>query len=132
MLTDDLRLSPLFAGMTDTELERVAGLMEEKRVVRGAVLAREGEFAYHLVVVAEGTAEVIIDGETVRTLQAGDTFGEIGVVERGRRTADVMATSPMRLLTMRIWTFNTLADEMPEFGARAKELARGRREPTEG
>ena len=132
MLTDDLRLSPLFAGLTDGELERVAGLMEEKRVVRGAVLAREGEFAYHLVVVAEGTAEVIIDGETVRTLQAGDTFGEIGVVERGRRTADVMATSPMRLLTMRIWSFNKLADEIPEFGARARDLARGRREPTEG
>ena len=132
MLTDDLRLSPLFAGLTDSELERVAGMVEEKRVVRGAVLAREGEFAYHLVIVAEGTAEVLIDGETVRTLQAGDTFGEIGVVERGRRTADVMATSPMRLLTMRIWSFNKLADEIPEFGARARDLARGRREPTEG
>jgi len=132
MLTDDLRLSPLFAGLTDSELERVAAMVEEKRVVRGAVLAREGEFAYHLVIVAEGTAEVLIDGETVRTLQAGDTFGEIGVVERGRRTADVMATSPMRLLTMRIWSFNKLADEIPEFGARARDLARGRREPTEG
>ena len=132
MRTDDLRLSPLFAGLTDSELERVAGMMEEKRVVRGAVLAREGEFAYHLVVVAEGTAEVVIDGATVRTLQAGDTFGEIGVVERGRRTADVMATSPMRLLTMRIWNFNKLADEIPEFGARARDLAQGRREPTEG
>ena len=132
MLTDDLRLSPLFADLTDSQLERVASVMEEKRVVRGAVLAREGEFAYHLVIVAEGTAEVLIDGETVRTLQAGDTFGEIGVVERGRRTADVMATSPMRLLTMRIWSFNKLADEIPEFGARARDLARGRREPTEG
>ena len=127
MLVDDLRLSPLFAGLTDSELERVAGLMEEKHVVRGAVLAREGEFAYHLVVVAEGTAEAVIDGETVRTLGPGDTFGEIGVVERGRRTADVMATSPMRLLTMRIWSFNTLADEIPEFGERARDLARQRR-----
>jgi thioredoxin reductase (NADPH) len=132
MLTDDLRLSPLFAGLTDSELERVAGELEEKHVVRGAVLARAGEFAYDLVVVAEGTAEVLVGGERVRTLGAGDTFGEIGVVERDRRTADVMATSPMRLLTMRIWSFNTLADEIPEFGARARELARERREPTEG
>jgi CRP-like cAMP-binding protein len=132
MLTDDLRLSPLFADLTDSQLERVASEMEEKRVVRGAVLAREGEFAYHLVVVAEGTAEVLIGGETVRTLGPGDMFGEVGVVERGRRTADVMATSPMRLLTMRIWSFNKLADEIPEFGARASELAQGRHEPTEG
>lgn len=132
MFTDDLRRSPLFAGMTDAELARVADMMEEKRVVRGAVLAREGESAYHLVVVAEGTAEVRIDGEVVRTLQPGDTFGEVGVVERGRRTADVFATSPMRLLTMRIWHFNTLADEIPEFGVRARDLARARHEPTEG
>jgi CRP-like cAMP-binding protein len=132
MLTDDLRQSPLFAGLTDSELERVAGEVEEKHVVRGAVLAREGEFAYHLVVVADGTAEVLIDGETVRTLGPGDTYGEVGVVERGRRTADVMATSPMRLLTMRIWSFNKLADEIPEFGLRARELARGRHEPPEG
>jgi thioredoxin reductase (NADPH) len=131
MLTDDLRLSPLFAGLTDSELERVAGELEEKHVVRGAVLARAGEFAYDLVVVAEGTAEVLIDGEPVRTLGAGDTFGEIGVVERDRRTADVMATSPMRLLTMRIWSYNKLADEIPEFGTRARDLARERREPTE-
>lgn len=131
MLTDDLRLSPLFADLTDAQLARVAEVMEEKRVVRGAVLAREGEFAYDLAVVAEGTAEVIIGGEMVRTLQAGDTFGEVGVVERGRRTADVMATSPMRLLTMRIWSFNKLSDEIPEFGVRARELARGRHEPTE-
>jgi cAMP-dependent protein kinase regulator/CRP/FNR family cyclic AMP-dependent transcriptional regulator/cGMP-dependent protein kinase 2 len=132
MLNDDLRGAPLFAGLTDSELARVADLMEEKRVVKGAVLAREGEFAYHLVVVAEGTAEVTIGGDVVRTLQAGDTFGEIGVLERGRRTADVMATSPMRLLTMRIWSFNTLADEIPEFGVRARDLARARHEPTEG
>ena len=132
MLTDDLRVSPLFADLSDGELARVADVVEEKRVVRGAVLAREGEFAYHLVVVAEGTAEVTIGGEVVRTLEPGDTFGEIGVVERGRRTADVMATSPMRLLTMRIWHFNRLAEEIPEFGVRARDLARARLGPAEG
>jgi CRP-like cAMP-binding protein len=132
MFTDDLRSSPLFATMTDSELERVAGLMEEKHVVAGAVLARQGEFAYDLCVVAEGTAVVEIGGEVVRRLQPGDTFGEIGVVERDRRTADVIAETRMRLLTMRIWHFNTLADEFPEFAAHAQQLARARREPTEG
>jgi CRP-like cAMP-binding protein len=131
MLTDDLRLSPLFTGLTDTELARVAEVIEEKRVVQGAVLARQGEFAYDLVVVAEGTAEVLIGGEVVRTLQAGDTFGEIGVIDRERRTADVMATSRMRLLTMRVWHFNALAEEFPEFGARVRDLALARREPPE-
>jgi cAMP-dependent protein kinase regulator/CRP/FNR family cyclic AMP-dependent transcriptional regulator/cGMP-dependent protein kinase 2 len=131
MLTDDLRSSPLFAAMTDDQLARVVALMEEKHVRAGAVLAREGEFAYHLFVVADGSADVTIDGEVVSTLGPGDTFGEIGVLERGRRTATVVATSPMRLLTMRIWHFNRLADELPEVAARAQELAQARLEHTE-
>jgi cAMP-dependent protein kinase regulator/CRP/FNR family cyclic AMP-dependent transcriptional regulator/cGMP-dependent protein kinase 2 len=131
MLTDDLRSSPLFAAMTDDQLARVVALMEEKHVRVGAILAREGEFAYHLVVVAEGSADVTIDGELVSRLGPGDTFGEIGVLERGRRTATVVATSPMRLLTMRIWHFNRLADELPQVAALAKELAQSRLEGTQ-
>jgi CRP-like cAMP-binding protein len=100
MLTDDLRESPLFATLSDDQLERVIGLMEEKHVAAGAVLAREGDFAYHLFVVAEGSAAVTVDDQPVTTLGHGDTFGEIGVMERGRRTATVVATTPLRLLTM--------------------------------
>jgi CRP/FNR family cyclic AMP-dependent transcriptional regulator len=131
MLTDELRSSPLFAQMTDSQLERVAGLMQEKEVVLGAVLARQGDFAYHLFVVAEGIAAVAVDDELVTTLRPGDTFGEIGVIERGRRTANVVAMSPMRLLTMKIWDFNKVAEEFPEFAARATELARARLERTQ-
>jgi CRP/FNR family transcriptional regulator, cyclic AMP receptor protein len=128
MLTDDLRETPLFATLSDDQLERVTGLMEEKHVAAGAVLAREGDFAYHLFVVAEGSAAVTVDDKPVTTLGHGDTFGEIGVLERGRRTATVVATSPMRLLTMQIWHFNRLAEELPEVAAIAKELAQSRLE----
>jgi CRP-like cAMP-binding protein len=131
MLTDDLRSSPLFATMTDSQLERAVGLVEEKNVALGAVLAREGDFAYHLFVVAEGTAAVTLGDELVTMLRPGDTFGEIGVLERGRRTANVVAASPMRLLTMEVWHFNKLAEENPEFAAVAKQLAQSRLERTQ-
>jgi CRP-like cAMP-binding protein len=51
-------------------------------------------------VIAEGTADVIVDGETVRQLGPGDLFGETAVMASGRRTATVISTSPMRLLTL--------------------------------
>jgi CRP/FNR family transcriptional regulator, cyclic AMP receptor protein len=131
MLTDDLRESPLFATLSDDQLERVTGLMEEKHVRAGAILAREGEFAYHLFVVAEGSADVTVGDYVVTTLGPGDTFGEIGVLERGRRTATVVATGPMRLLTMQIWHFNRLAEELPEVAAVATKLAESRLERTQ-
>jgi len=131
MLTDQLRSTPLFEKLTDTQRERIGERLTEEDVDLGAVLARQGDFAYHLFVVLDGTAAVTLDGELVTLLRAGNTFGEIGIVERGRRTANVVALSPMRLLTMTIWDFNALAEQFPEFAARATALAQGRLARTE-
>jgi CRP/FNR family cyclic AMP-dependent transcriptional regulator len=132
MLTDQLRSTPLFEKLTDSQRERIAERMKEVDVDLGAVLARQGDMAYHLFVVLEGTAAVtIVDGELVTLLRPGNTFGEIGVLDHGRRTANVVAVSPMRLLTMTIEDFTELAEEFPEFAARAKALAQARLARTE-
>jgi CRP-like cAMP-binding protein len=131
MLSDQLRSTPLFESLTESQRERVAELMTEQEVDLGTVVARQGDFAYHLFIVVEGTAAVTVDGELVTSLKPGDTFGEIGVLDRGRRTANVVAASPMRLLTMTVWDFNELTEEFPEFAAHAKALAQARLERTE-
>lgn len=126
MPSDDLRSIPLFTNLTDDQRERAAERLKQVDVDLGTVLARQGDFAYHLFVVREGTAVVTIDGELVRTLGPGSTFGEIGILDRGRRTANVVAVTPLRLLTMTIWDFNELTADMPEFAAHAKTLAQQR------
>ena len=63
-----------------------------------ASFATEGEFGHALFAIESGTAEVSADGETRATLGPGDVFGEIAVMASGRRTASVVATSPMRLV----------------------------------
>ena len=126
MPSDDLRSIPLFTNLTDDQRERAAERLKQVDVDLGTVLARQGDFAYHLFVVREGTAVVTIDGELVRTLGPGSTFGEIGILDRGRRTANVVAVTPLRLLTMTIWDFNELTADMPEFAAHAKTVAQQR------
>src|SRR5262245_41743440 len=105
MLTDELRSIPIFKNLTDQQRELVAARLGEVEVDLGAVIARKGDFAYHWFIVREGTAAVTIDGELVTSLGPGSTFGEIGVLEHGRRTANVVAATPMRLLTMTTWDF---------------------------
>jgi CRP-like cAMP-binding protein len=95
------------------------------------VIARQGDFAYHLFVVVEGVAVVTIDGEVVATLGPHSTFGEIGILERGRRTANVVAAEPMRLLTLTMGDFDELAESMPEFAAHARSMAQYRLEKDE-
>jgi CRP-like cAMP-binding protein len=131
MLGDQLRSTPLFEKLSDSERDLVAARLTEEVVDLGAVLARQGDFAYHLFVVAEGMAAVTVDGEVVTMLRPGNTFGEIGVLDHGRRTANVVALSPMRLLTMTIWDFNELAEDLPDFATRARALAQARLERTE-
>ena len=126
MLTDELRSIPLFANLTDDQRATLAERLEETTVDLGTVLAREGEFAYHLFVVLDGLAAVTVDGSLVATLDRGSSFGEIGVIRQDRRTANVVAVTPMRLLNMAVWDFKALAEEMPEFAAHAATLAEER------
>jgi cAMP-dependent protein kinase regulator/CRP/FNR family cyclic AMP-dependent transcriptional regulator/cGMP-dependent protein kinase 2 len=128
MLSDELRSIPLFMNLSDEQRERVAGRLQQVDEDLGAVIARQGDFAYHLFVVREGMAVVTIDGQVVARVGPGNTFGEIGVLDAGRRTANVVAVTPMQLLTMTIWDFNQLAGEMPEFAAHARTLAQERLE----
>jgi CRP/FNR family transcriptional regulator, cyclic AMP receptor protein len=126
MLPDEIRSIPLFANLSDDQRATVAAKLAEEDVELGAVLARQGEFAYHHFVVREGLAAVTIDGSLITTLEPGSSFGEIGVLEHGRRTANVVAITPMRLLALTMWDFNELAREMPELTAHAKVLAEER------
>jgi CRP-like cAMP-binding protein len=41
-------------------------------------------------------------------------FGEIGMLSGGKRTADVIATSPMRLITLSKWDLRRISDEVGE------------------
>lgn len=130
MVTDDLRTIPLFKNLTVGQRARAAERLTEVRADLGTVIARQGDFAYHLFVVMEGTAAVTIDGELVTSLGPGNTFGEIGILEHGRRTANVVAATPMRLLTMTVGDFEELSADLPEFAAHAKAMAQYRLERT--
>ena len=131
MLIDELRSTPLFETLPDSQRERIAERLKEVNVDLGAVLARQGDVADHLFVVLEGTAAVTAGEDLVTLLRPGNTFGEIGVLDHGRRTANVVAVTPMRLLTMTMEDFNKLAEEIPELAARAKVLAQARLARTE-
>ncbi len=90
----------LFAELDDSGVAVVAGLAGELEVDAGAVLAAEGDFGHAFFAVEEGSADVLCGTERVAGLLAGDVFGEIALLSSGRRTASVVAVTPMRLITL--------------------------------
>ena len=109
-----------------TVSKRVAERLQEVEVDLGTVLARQGDFAYHLFVVG-GDGRGHHRRRAGHVARPGSTFGEIGVLDHGVRTANVVAATPMRLLTMMV-DFDELAADLPEFAAHAKTMAQYRLE----
>jgi len=108
---------PLFQGLTVEQRASVARACEELEVEAGTVLVREGDFSHAVFAIRSGTAEVVHEGVVINTLGPGDYFGEIAVMSGGRRSASVVATSPLTLVTIfnrEIWR---LEREAPEVAA---------------
>ncbi len=96
---------PIFAPLAAPQLERLAKALVEVRVEGGAAVCVEGEPGEDFYVIAEGRAAAEIAGKEVRTLEAGDFFGEIALLRDVPRTATVRAVSPLRLFALDRETF---------------------------
>jgi cAMP-dependent protein kinase regulator len=109
-----LKKIPVFADVDDEELRHIANLMAEVSVPEGKELVREGDYAYDVLVIEEGTASVEKSGGKVADVGPGDVVGEMGVLERAQRNATVVATSPMRLFTLTGWDIRRLRKSAPD------------------
>ena len=110
---------PLFSDLSADEAKRLAAFATETSIPAGEMLVREGEFSTELIAIEEGTADVLRAGERIASLGAGDVVGEIGLLRREPRNADVVATSPMRIFSLTHWEIRRMS---PDTLGRIKEL----------
>jgi CRP-like cAMP-binding protein len=112
-----LEAIPLFSQLTLDQLATVARACEELDVQAGTALVQEGDFGFGVFAITSGTAVVVQDGAVLRTLGPGDVFGEIAVLSGGRRTASVVATTDMAVVTVLNRDLWRLERESPEVAA---------------
>ncbi len=98
------RFAPL-AGLSRGEAVALASCLIEVEVDTGEVVIRHGEPGDALYFVESGEAVAFVthadgDPHEVGRFTAGDYFGEVGVLLGGRRTAHVIAATPLRLLRL--------------------------------
>ena len=122
-----LRSVPLFSSLSERERERVSRWADEVDVDAGRPLIGQGQIGWEFFVIEDGTAEVSVDGERRGELGPGDFFGEIALLEESRRrTATVVARTPMTLIVMNGRDFRHMAREMPGVAERVREAIRSR------
>ena len=114
MDSDRLKSIPLFSKLSQKALDTVSVFATETVVSPGKRLVHEGDYSYDLIVIDTGTADVLKGGEIIGSLGPGDVFGEMGMLSGGKRTADVVATSSMILITLSKWDLKRISTEISE------------------
>src|SRR5919198_3067681 len=114
----ELRALPLFGSLDPEDLDEIATWFEVRTAEPGRKVTLEGASGYAFFVIQEGTADVRQAENVIRSLHPGDFFGEKAILDSGRRTADVVASSPMKLAAMFGTDFRRLEARFPELATR--------------
>jgi CRP/FNR family transcriptional regulator, cyclic AMP receptor protein len=117
---------PCFAALPSAARAALADAFEEVVVLAGEKLASQGDFAYQVFAIIEGSARVEQEEKALAMLGPGDLFGEVGLLLTGRRTATVVAETPMVVLALFDQPFRRLSKEYPAFADVVREQCQGR------
>ncbi len=113
-LADALRRVPLFRALSNKDRKRLAKAMSERTFPEGKTITQQGREGIGFFVIEDGNATVSIDGKVVRTLGPGDHVGEVAMIDKGPRSATVVATTELRCYGMTAWEFRPFIQEHPE------------------
>jgi CRP/FNR family cyclic AMP-dependent transcriptional regulator len=103
-----LQRVPLFADLNRREVGQIARLFKERRFSEGETVAREGSGGAAFYLIDSGEATVSVGGKQRRTLEPGDYFGEIALIDEGARSATVTASSELVCWGLTFWDFRPL------------------------
>lgn len=125
-LAQRLRHSPLFEGMSATEVARFLKRARRRQVALGEIVIREGDPGDCFYMILSGRFEVRTAGRLIATLGPGDFMGEIALLASVPRTATVAASERSDVLELgRNEFLDTLTSDFT-FGLQISETAHRR------
>jgi CRP/FNR family transcriptional regulator, cyclic AMP receptor protein len=125
-LVERLKSVPLFSGCSARELGSLSQFLRVVEFPAGREIVKEGATGTGLHVLMDGQTKVVVRNRTRLRLGPGDFFGEISLLDRGPRTATVVAETPVRTLSLSSWNFRAALKEHPTMAIKMLEELAGR------
>ena len=109
---------PIFSFLGRNEIATVQSLFTESFHPKDEYICREGEEGDTFHIILDGELEVVVGlGENARVvsvLKKGDFFGEMALLQGGKRTASVVAARRSHLVSLDRTSFNSLFLKNPK------------------
>ena len=98
-----LQLVPLFEGLDDAELERLAADVRRRAYPADQIIFHQGDPGHAVYIVESGRVRIYVQGEdgqevSVSIYDPGDIFGEMSLIERQPRSATAVTMEDSVLL----------------------------------
>ncbi|HVX77978.1 MAG TPA: cyclic nucleotide-gated ion channel [Bradyrhizobium sp.] len=116
---------PLFSELSAAQIGEIMKMLRAQKVDRGEVIARRGEPAHAMYLIADGEVEIRLRHQKFR-LGTGHFFGEIAALRQTRRSATITATQPTRLLALDATDLQSLMDREPQLADRIRQAAQAK------
>jgi CRP-like cAMP-binding protein len=116
LAVSSLRSCALFSHVEPVGLQVLAGAMVRRRFRRGEVIFHQGDPGDALHVVTTGAVKIVLpspegDEAIIATLQPGDFFGELALLDGAPHSATATAVEPVETLSLARQPFQQLLDE---------------------
>jgi monovalent cation:H+ antiporter, CPA1 family len=115
----------ILAGLNEQQLNRVCRLLRPRFAVPNDRIIRKGDRGDTVYFIASGAVEVVLPDRRVR-LGSGELFGEMALLARMPRQADVVALTYCQFLVLRRSDFEHFMQLNPEARATIERLAAAR------
>lgn len=117
---------PLFADLGAIAIANIVARLRSRSYHAGAYVVRKGEAGDAMYFIVRGQVEVRV-GKPIATLKEGDFFGEMALLDRKPRSADVVTLTPCTLLVLEVGEFYQLIGQHPSLIAAIEAEAKRRR-----
>lgn len=120
-----LRRYSLFGGLIDAQLDQLIACLQVDDVPSGSTIVREGEKGDRLYCLVSGVVEVRRGDRLIARLGAGETIGEMELIDMQPRSATVIAIEPCVLYALSLRDILALQrKDLPAFTLVMMNLAR--------
>ena len=128
--SDELILSlksiPLFKSLSDRDLRNMMNIIHNRNYLSGEYIFYQNDPGIGLYILREGEVMIIResdDGEkiTLATIQKGDFFGELALIDNDKRSASAIANSDVKLSVIFKSDLDEFIEKYPKKGVKILE-----------